>query len=121
MQLDGFFRILVTDDLEWNWNLDANAQFFVQFPLQAFLETFSVFAFSAGKLPEAGKMYAGAALGDEITAVTTDQAGGYFDDFCHDAFPRALNGNVLQIGVMGHASQVGVRAVQQIAPKSIRA
>src|SRR4029078_2844625 len=65
-------------------------------------------------------MYASAAFGDEITPVITDQAGGYFGDFRHQFFPRALNGYVLQIGVMGHPWHEGVRAVQQIAPKSIR-
>lgn len=112
------------DDLEWNGNLDANAQFFVQFALQTFLQAFSLLPLSTGELPKTGEMHAGPAFRDKIAAVATDQAGGYFDDFRHAVLlrpTRALNGKVLQIGVIGHAWHDGALAVQQVAPKSIRA
>src|SRR5690349_13352319 len=72
MQLDGFFRILVPDDLKGNRNLDTDAQLFVEFPLQAFFQTFSLFAFPAWKFPQTGEMHACAAFGDEITSVNAD-------------------------------------------------
>lgn len=87
VQFHYFFRVFVPDDLEGYGNSDANAQLFIEFPPQAFFQTFSLFSLPAGKLPEAGQMHACATFGDKIPPFTADQAGGYFDDFRHDVFP----------------------------------
>ena len=89
--------------------------------MEAFLQRFSLFPFTARELPETGEMHTGAAFCDEIPAVVTNQSGRYFDDFGHERLFRASNGKVLQIGVIGQPRQEGVLAVQQTAPKSISA
>ena len=121
VQLNGFFRVLVPDDLKWNGNVYANVQFFEQLTLQAFLQRFSLFLLAAGKFPETGEVHTTAAFCDEIPAVVTDQSGRYFDDFGHERLLRASKGKVLQIVVIGHPWHEGVRAVQQVAPKSMSA
>jgi len=121
MQFDDFFRVLMPDDLEGKRNVDPNVQFLEQFPSQTFLQCFALLTFAAGELPEAGEVHPCPAFGNEISAVVTDESGGYFDDLRHKRFLRGLNGNVLHIEVMGHPWHNGVLAVQQSAPKSIKA
>ena len=121
VQLDGFLWILMPDNLKRNRDFDSNVQLLEEFTLKAFLQRFFPLSFTARKFPEAGQVYAHTAFGDQIPAVMTDETSGYLDDFRHVAFLRALNGNVLHIDVIGHSWHAGVLAVQQRAPKSMRA
>ena len=96
-------------------DIDLRIQLFANLAGQRRLMRFPLVNLPAGKLPETGEV-------DACLAPRDEKRAAFLDDRSHD-HDHALEifGKDVHERVIGHASHLGFRAVQIVAPKSISA
>src|SRR5262249_34335105 len=105
-------------------NARVHAEFFDELALEARLMCFARLALSARKLPQVRQMRALEPASHEEPAVLLNDSGEYDDDVGRRrAHVRRLcvERRARHFIRIGHISHFGLRAVQTIAPRSIRA
>lgn len=80
MQLDGLFRVLVTDDLDLYGVGDRNREFFAEFTLEAVLKRLVCFALPSRKFPQATEMDSRPSTSDKVSSFLEDNACRHSDD-----------------------------------------